>query len=143
MNVEDTTLAQLQDHVPPWQMSRSSIRLKTGQRDVSDGRGLLSCFPRFQTKCCRLSRFGSRSFALPFWGIYSFQVLMLASLFFVISLFREGAAWAIEPDGQCGSRSPCRPPRSFQKRRYATSRNPLNGAAILAVRRLNPLCSDQ
>src|SRR5438132_7771572 len=25
------------------------------------------------------------------------------------------------------------PPRSFQKRRYATSRNPLNGAAILAV----------
>src|SRR5947208_12343991 len=37
---------------------------------------------------------------------------------------------------------PCRPPRSFQKRRYATSRNPLNGAAILAVPRLNPLCSD-
>src|SRR5437667_2141566 len=43
---------------------------------------------------------------------------------------------------------PCRPPRkssrppeSLQKTRYATSRNPRNGAAILAVPRLNLLCS--
>jgi len=43
------------------------------------------------------------------------------------------------PDPKIGAA--CRPPRSFQKRRYATSRNPLNGAAILAVPRLNPLCS--
>src|SRR5947207_14400940 len=42
----------------------------------------------------------------------------------------------------------CRPPRkssrpleSLQKTRYATSRNPRNGAAILAVPRLNLLCS--
>src|SRR5437870_10766991 len=43
--------------------------------------------------------------------------------------------------------TPCRPPEnrpvpqeSLQKTRYATSRNPRNGAAILAVPRLN-LCS--
>src|SRR2546425_13293435 len=43
---------------------------------------------------------------------------------------------------------PCRPPKksprplkSLQKTRYATSRNPRNGAAILAVPRLNLLCS--
>ena len=45
-------------------------------------------------------------------------------------------------------KSPCRPPRkssrpleSLQKTRYAMSRNPRNGAAILAVPRLNLLCS--
>ena len=44
----------------------------------------------------------------------------------------------------------CRPPRkssrlleSLQKTRSATSRNPRNGAAILAVPRLNLLCSNQ
>src|SRR5437773_4468008 len=44
--------------------------------------------------------------------------------------------------------TPCRPPEnrpvppeSSQKTRYGTSRNPRNGAAILAVPRLNLLCS--
>src|SRR5206468_11580771 len=38
-------------------------------------------------------------------------------------------------------RKSSRPPESLQKTRYATSRNPRNGAAILAVSRLNLLCS--
>src|SRR5438034_2160551 len=36
-------------------------------------------------------------------------------------------------------RKSSRPPESLQKTRYATSRNPRNGAAILAVPRLNLL----
>jgi DNA-directed RNA polymerase len=39
------------------------------------------------------------------------------------------------------SRNTSHPPKSSQKTRYATSRNPLHGAAILAVPRLNSLCS--
>src|SRR2546426_879020 len=63
------------------------------------------------------------------------------------SFATSSAAWSIISRTRGVSHTaPCRPPRkssrpleSLQKTRYATSRNPRNGAAILAVPRLNLL----